>query len=254
VRAESAATQSVGLVWQRGTTHRFRASLDFADTTKTNEFIVLSAQNVVDLESIFPDRIVRTTAAPGSPPRVTTVLTGPANAAHRHSQNWSAAASYAWRDFAGGTLELRGRWVWFQKYDRQLLPGTPEVDELNAPDTFVDLLKHRVTMSAGWANPKFGFGFDAHYLGSRILPQTQWTAQGSDRIKSYWQLDGYVQGDLTRFLPGKPARFKLSAQLRVNNLSNFAFPKYTLDGSGAGVQPYGDWRGRTFSLSLNAEY
>ncbi len=144
--------------------------------------------------------------------------------------------------------------MWFQKYDRQLLPGSPEVDELDAPDAAFDLLRHRVTMSAGWSNPKFGFGFDAHYFGARILPREEWPAQGSDRIKSYWQLDGYVQSDLTRWLPGKPARFRLSAQLRVNNLSNYEFPKYALDVSGSGVQPYGDWRGRTFSFSLNTEF
>ncbi len=71
VRPESAATQSAGLVWQRGTTHRFRASLDFADTTKTNEFIVLKPQDAMNLEALFPDRVERSTPAPGSPPRVT---------------------------------------------------------------------------------------------------------------------------------------------------------------------------------------
>ncbi len=254
VRAESAATQSAGLVWQRGTTHRFRVSLDFADTTKTNEFIVLKPQDILNLEGIFPDRIERATAAPGSPPRVTTVLIGPANAAHRHSQNWSLSADYAWRDFAGGTLTLRGRWVWFQKYDLQRQPGLPEVDELGAPDATLDILRHRVTFNAGWSNPRFGFGFDAHYLGSRLLPATEWPAQGSDRIKSYWQLDGYVQADLTSWLPRRPGKFRLNAQLRVNNLSNYEFPKYVNDASGSGVQPYGDWRGRTFSFSLTAGY
>ncbi len=255
VRPEAAATQSVGLVWQRGSVHRLRASLDFADTTKTNEFISLKAQDVLNLEAIFPDRIERNDLThPGSPPRVSTVLIGPANAAHRHSQNWSAAADYAWRDFAGGTLELLGRWVWFQKYDRQLLPGGPVVNELTAPDAAFELLRHRVTMSAGWSNPNCGFGLDAHYLGSRILPEIERPAQGSDRIKSYWQLDAYVQSDLTRFLPRQPGKLRLGAQLRVNNLSNFEFPKYALDPSGSGLQPYGDWRGRTFSFSLNAEY
>ena len=53
----------------------------------------------------------------------------------------------------------------------------------------------------------------------------------------------------------RPHQVLLAArQLRVNNLSNFAFPKYANDASGSGVQPYGDWRGRTFSFSLNAEY
>ena len=33
IKAEAAATQTAGLIWQHGKTHRFRASLDFADTT-----------------------------------------------------------------------------------------------------------------------------------------------------------------------------------------------------------------------------
>jgi hypothetical protein len=31
-------------------------------------------------------------------------------------------------------------------------------------------------------------------------------------------------------------------------------PKYVNEGAGAGVQPYGDWRGRTYSLSLTATF
>jgi hypothetical protein len=258
VRPESAVTQSAGLMWQRGKTHRVRVSLDFADTTKVNEFITLEAQDVMNLESTYPDRVVRATTpppgTPAAPPRVTTVLVGPANAAQRHSQNWSLAAEYNWRDFAGGTLELRGRWVHFQRYDRQLLPGGPWVDELDAPQGPNAPLRDRVTFGAGWGNPVVGFGVDTHYLGSRQLPRIEQVAQGSDQIDAYWQIDAYAQTDLTRWIPYKSDRFGLTAQLRINNLSNFAFPKYVTNSSGAGVQPYGDWRGRTYSLSLTAEF
>ncbi len=113
IRAESAVTQTAGLMFTRGRTHRFRASLDFADTTKTDEIIGLKAQTVVNLESFFPDRVERDPAGTG---RITTLLTGFANVSQRHSQNWNLAAEYAWSGFLGGTLELRGRWVWFQRY------------------------------------------------------------------------------------------------------------------------------------------
>jgi hypothetical protein len=187
--------------------------------------------------------------------RVTTLLVGPANAARRHSQNWSFAAEYAWRELAGGTLELRTRWVHFQRYDRQLEPGGPVVDELGAPDGSAPaLLRDRLTLGASWTHPLVGFGVDTHYLSPRILPEVEWAGQGGDRIKEYWQVDAYAQTDLTHWVPGKHDRFRLSAQLRVNNLSNFAFPKYANDSSGAGVQPYGDWRGRTYSLSVTAEF
>lgn len=258
VRPESAVTQSAGLLWQRGKTHRLRVSLDFADTTKVNEFIALEPQQVMNLESWYPERVIRTTPPPSGtpiePPRVTTILVGPANAAQRHSQNWSLAGEYNWHDFAGGTLELRGRWVHFQRYDRQLLPGGPWVDELDAPLGTGAPLRDRVTFGAGWRNSLTGFGVDTHFLGSRQLPPPEQVAQGSAQIDSYCQIDAYARTDITRWLPSASDRFRLTAQVRVNNLSNFAFPKYVASTTGAGVQPYGDWRGRVLSVSLTAEF
>lgn len=255
IRPESAATQTAGLAWTHGRTHRLRASLDFADTTKTNEFIELDPQTVMNLEALFPDRVVRDRPADSGPPRVGTVLTGPVNVARRHSQNWSAALEYAWRECLGGTLELRGRWMWFQRYDRQVFPTSPVVDELGAPETSAaGLLRHRVVLGAGWTGPRHGLGLDAHYYGARILPVAERPGQGADRIEPYWQLDAYVSADLTRWLPWPDARHRLQGQLRVNNLSGFDFPKYANDASGSGVQPYGDWRGRTYSLSLTATF
>lgn len=252
VRPESAVTQTAGLVFARGRAHRVRASLDFADTSKTNEFIMLEPAGLMNLEALFPDRVIREPAGTG---RVTTLLTGAVNAARRHSQNWNAALEYAWQDFVGGVLELRGRWVWFQRYDRHLFANSPVVDQLGAPDgTAPGLLRHRLTFGAGWSCADWGLGVDGHYLGARRLPASEWPAQGARDIKAYWQFDVFARTDLTRWLPGEPSRFRLGAQLRINNLSGFDFPKYIPDGSGAGVQPYGDWRGRTYSISLTASF
>ena len=244
-------------MWQRGKTHRLRASLDFSDTSKTNEIIALNSQDVLNLEALFPDRIVRATTPPAGlpagPPRVTTVLTGTINAAKRHSQNWNASFDYVWNNCLGGALELRARWVWFQRYDRQLFPNSPVVDELGAPDgAAAGLLRHRLSFGTAWSKKDYGFGVDGHYLSSRVLPAVEWIGQGSDHIKPYWQFDAYAQTDLTRWLPHRDDQFRLNAQLRINNLSGFDFPKYANDSTG--VQPYGDWRGRTYSFSFTASF
>ena len=63
-----------------------------------------------------------------------------------------------------------------------------------------------------------------------------------------------MQRDLTRWLPWKSSRFGLRGQLRVNNILAAEFPRYANDPAGAGVQPYGDWRGRVYSLSLTATF
>ncbi len=259
LRTEASATTTAGLLLQRGKTHRFRAALDFVDTRKANELIALDEpQQVLYLESLFPGRVTRAAPAAGDPfpvGRVLTVLTGAVNAASRHSQNWNVALDYAWTGLLGGTFEAYVRGVWFQRYVRQALPNSPLVDELRQPDGFApEVMKYRANFGAGWSNRDYGFGVDGHYFHSRVLPDLERADQGDKQIRPYWQFDAYVQSDLDRFLPRRLARCDLRAQLRVNNVSGFGYPKYVNDSSGAGVQPYGDWRGRTFSLSLTATF
>jgi outer membrane receptor protein involved in Fe transport len=257
LNAEAAVTQTAGIVLQRGTIHRIRVSLDFADTRKTNELGWLDVQKLVNLESSFPERVTRAPPAPGdlhSVGRITSALTGAVNLASRHSQNWSASLDYTWTKFPGGSLELYSRFAYFQRYQVKLFPASPMVDELGSPDGVTGVLRYRANFGAGWSNRQFGLGLDGHYFHSRVLPAPEWSGQGSDRIKPYWQFDAYVQSDLTRWLPWKTSRFGLRGQLRVNNISGFDFPKYVYDSTGAGVQPYGDWRGRTYSLSLTATF
>jgi outer membrane receptor protein involved in Fe transport len=256
--SEAAVTQTAGLIFQRGKEHRFRAALDFFDTRKVNEQVYLDAQTLLDLEPLFPGRVTRAPRAPGDTSaagRVTSVVTGTVNLAWRRSQNWNISLDYAWTKCLGGTLGFYGRLVWFDRYDRQVLPDSPHVDELRQPDgSAPGLLRYRANFGADWSGRRYRFGVDGHYFHSNILPSAEWASQGSDRIKPCTLFDAYVQSDLTRWLPWKNPRFGLSGQVRVNNALATAFPKYANDPSGAGVQAYGDWRGRTYSLSLTATY
>lgn len=255
---EDAVTQTAGIVFQRGDDHRFRASLDFVDTRKSNEIVALDARSLLNVEAVFPDRVERDAPAPGDPfavGRIRRLITGSVNASWRHSQNWNATAEYAWTGCFDGTLELHARALYYQKYSRQLFANSPVVDQLEGPDgTEPALMRYRATFGANWSNRRIGFGLDGHYYHARVLPVTERPDQGSDRIKPYWQFDAYLQADLSRWLPWADAKRGLRAQLRVNNLSDFDYPKYASHGSGTGVQPYGDWRGRTYSLSVTATF
>ena len=255
---EDSITQTAGLIFQRGKVHRFRAALDFADTRKNNEVIVLAAQDVANLETIFPARVHRAAAQPGDPGGaglITSVLTGAINTDWRHSQNWSTTTAYSWTECFGGTLDLSARLLWYQSYTRRVLAASAVVDELGAPDTLASsILKYRANLSAAWTGRRAGFGVDGHYFHSRILPAGEWSSQGSDRIRPYWQVDTYIQFDVASWLPFDTHRYGLRAQLRVNNVLDSPFPKYVNEGSGSGVQPYGDWRGRVYSLSLTATF
>ena len=80
------------------------------------------------------------------------------------------------------------------------------------------------------------------------------TMAARDRLRPLWTFDPFVQADLGRWIPWPDTRYGLRAQFRVNNVLSAPFPKYVWDSSGAGVQPYGDWRGRSYSLSLTATF
>jgi iron complex outermembrane recepter protein len=42
--------------------------------------------------------------------------------------------------------------------------------------------------------------------------------------------------------------------VRINNVLNAGPPKFADDSSGSGVQSYGDWRGRVYSLSMTLTF
>lgn len=252
---EEAVTQTVGAVLQRGHIHRFRVALDFVDTTKANEILGLDPQAVLNLESAFPERVQRAPDVGGIPGLVASVLTGPVNASERRSQNWTGSADYAWSQCFGGTFTLRGRLLWFQRYTTRLFAGDPRVNQLDRPDgSTPGLLRYRANFGATWSNRDWGFGLDGQYFHSRRLPVAEWPAQGGRDIKPYWQHDIHAHINLARWLPELLNRQELRAQVRINNLFDAAFPRYANDSSGAGVQPYGDWRRRTYSLSVSAAF
>jgi outer membrane receptor protein involved in Fe transport len=255
---EAAVTQTAGLIYQHGTTHRFRISVDYVDTVTSGENAYLNAQQVVDLEGLFPQRVIRAAPAPGDPygvGMITSILTGNFNLAWRHSRNFNTSVDYEWTECLGGALEAYCRWVYFLGYDVEELPTTPPVDELNAPDGFITgVLRQRANFGVGWSNRAYGFGIDGHYFSPRILPEVEWANQGSDQVDPFWQFDAYLQGDIGRWLPWKSSHYGVRGQVRVDNIFGAAPPKYAEDPSGSGVQSYGDWRGRVYSLSVTLTF
>ena len=253
---DAAVTQTFGILFDRGTRNRFRARIDFDDTVTSGQNTYLQAQQVVDLESLFPQRVIRGPAAPGDPVgEITNVLTGNFSLAWRHSENWNAWADYTRTDFLGGTLEAYCSMIYFTRYSLETLPTSAPVDELRHPDGSVaGVLRQRANFGAGWSRRGYGFGVDGQYIHSRVIPMKEWAEQGSDRVAPYTQFDAYVQGDLSRLLPWKSGHYGLRGQLRVDNLFRAGPPRYEEDPSNAGVENYSDWRGRVYSVSLTLTF
>jgi len=253
LRSENAVTQTLGVVYEVGEQHRFRASLDFFDTHKTNEIVGLGPTELLNLESSFPQLVVRA-PSPGQAGRIQELRTGAFNLAGRHSQNLMLTLDYAQPHFLGGTLDLRARSVYFHRFDREILPGDPVVDELRDPSGASGILQYRATFGGSWSTPQFGFGLDGQYFHSRRLPRREWSSQGARTIDPYWQADFYTQADLGHWLLPAESRYGLKGQLRINNVFKNNYPAYANGPSGSGVQPYGDWRGRTYSVSIKVDF
>jgi len=79
------------------------------------------------------------------------ITTGTVNLAWRRSENWNLTLDYAWTGYFGGTFEVYGRWIGYQRYERMVLPNTPVVDELRAhpaPESYLDYLRLKLRQAA----------------------------------------------------------------------------------------------------------
>jgi outer membrane receptor protein involved in Fe transport len=253
LRPEDALTQTAGLLFRHGSVHRLRAAVDFVETRKVNELIALDGQTILNLEHLFPERVIRAREPDGRAGEVISVITGTINSAWRRSHNWNASIDYAWTECVGGTLEAYGRLLYYTRYDHLLLRGAEVVDELNHPEVgSSSLLRYRAKFGGSWSNQNFGLGFDGHYFHSRILPEKEWSSDGRDRIRPFVQFDAFLQGNVGRWMKWLPRGMR--AQVRMNNVFATEYPRYANHSSGAGVQAYGDWRGRVYSLSLTTTF
>ncbi len=255
LRPEETLTQSAGLLFRHGKIHRFRASLDFIDTRKVNELTSLDVQTILNLERLFPERVVRSTVpnADGKVGEVLSVTTGTINSSWRRSHNWNLSLDYAWTECWGGMFEAYGRLLYYTRFDHLLLPNARVVDELSQPEGgSATLLRYRGKFGASWSRPGGSIGMDGSYFHSRVLPIVEREIQGSDKVAAFWQFDAFVQGEIGRWVRWLPDGMR--AQVRVNNVLGTEYPRYVNGGAGAGVQVYGDWRGRVYSLSLTTTF
>jgi hypothetical protein len=100
-----------------------------------NELIALDVQTILNLEQLFPDRVIRSreSGPDGRAGDVLTVITGTINSSWRRSHNWSTSFDYAWTECLGGTFEAYSRLLYFSHYEHVLLPGAKIVVEIKHP-------------------------------------------------------------------------------------------------------------------------
>ncbi len=254
---EESETDTAGLLFERGKVHTLRLALDWTRIAKVNEHYNAISQNLVDLETYFPQYVTRG-PVPANDPYGVGPITGVAqtwvNIAGTETTNWDGSLRYSWTQAWGGTLSAYVRATTTTSFKVQVLPTTPVVEGQDNPNsTILAPLKYRASFGSGWTRRSLGLGWEGRYFHTALLKPEFYALQQADRVKKYWEFDIYGQADLTRWLPWKDKLRQLRAQLRINNLLE-ADPPLDVSRASLLVRPYGDWRGRTYVASLTTSF
>ncbi len=128
---EESKTTSMGVIVEPNFLPGFRASLDYTRLKKTNNITSISEAQLLQYESIFPDRIQRGAPLPDDQPGwagpITYIDTSRINAASARLDNLDMQLKYGLDLDNGAHLEFWGNGTWTLKAERQLLPGLDHI-------------------------------------------------------------------------------------------------------------------------------
>ena len=129
---EDSETTSAGVIFEPTFLPGFRASLDYTRLKKTNNITSISEAQLLQYESLFPDRIQRGANLAGDPAGwagvITYIDTSRVNAASARLDNLDLQLKYGF-DLDNGThFEFWGNGTWTLKAEQQILPGLPETN------------------------------------------------------------------------------------------------------------------------------
>lgn len=133
IRSEESKSWSAGVIFTPTALDGFRASLDYTRIEKDHNITAMTPQQVIDNESVFPDRVTRGPKLPGDPADWAgpiTLLNGTlVNLSKAKVEAFDVQLDYSrpttLGDFSGFFLA-----TWQTSYETQLLPSTPTVENV----------------------------------------------------------------------------------------------------------------------------
>lgn len=263
---EESASLSMGVVVTPHFLPGFRLSVDYTRIKKTNEINTLSQQQILDLEDLFPDRIIRD---PLTAEDTTLGYTGGViktiNVSGVNVSNTSVEAVDVQADY---TIDVRGLGnlhfyvvgTYQPTFRRRIAPSSPDLEFAGADG---GVLEWRGNAGINWQSGPWSAGWNIQYYDSyRICSATANAAscatsrlnQGSAKIPSQAYNDVYVT---YRFGDGGSSNGSalsgLELGLGIQNIFDKRPPVVFTDALG-GYSQYGDPRLRRFSLSLKKHF
>lgn len=157
---EDSETTSVGVIFEPTFLEGFRASLDYTLLKKTNIITILSEAQLLQFESMFPDRVQRGAPLPTDPAGwagpITFMDTSRVNAASARQEALDLQVKYGLDLDNGARLEFWGNGTWRLTSETQLLPGLPIIPSDNNFRGFYGVDYEKGGWGLGWTVRHYG--------------------------------------------------------------------------------------------------
>ena len=262
LKPETSDNETFGVVVTPRWVPGLRLSVDYSRINRANTMGSLSAQQLIDDEAYFPDRITRAAPVAGdtySVGKITFVDTRYLNLLKTQTETYNLRADYSLRTKSYGNWMISGVGSVLEHYRLQPAFGallTEQIGNEKSGSYLVPKFKGNLSLtwdlgpwSAGWTTT-----FSGHYVQS-ILYQP---AQGGRYVPSQTYHDVFV-GYQFRSAPGSN-RFtralldNTSVEVGVKNVFNTKPPFDAVASSGLPYSVYGDLRLATYWLSLKKSF
>ncbi len=240
---QDAESTNIGAIWEPTwkPLHGLRLNAEYYRIEQFNAISTLTAQQVVDQESLYPGRVTRDSSG-----RITQVDISSVNLYHRKTEGWDLSADYNVQTPVGrfGLHAVQSIILHLKEQYSQTLP---EYDLVNFPSEG-GATKYKGNLTLNWDWRQLSVGWTIRYFGSYkqngaaggmfstrfanggVYSTTVINATGSDTIPSQTYHDLYVSYRFDRRTDGSKARLSdrlldgLSVQLNVRNIFDTVAP------------------------------
>jgi outer membrane receptor protein involved in Fe transport len=264
---ETSTSWNAGIVYQpqAGVLKGLRANLEYFLIRKQNNIGSLSAQQIIDAEAAYPQRIDRAAPATGDPfgvGTITTVRTAPFNLLRSLNEGFDLNLAYRHDTAQFGSFDFSALATYNVHASRKNSVTTPNLDFVSVTGVSGSVLRFQANASLAWDYRNWTVGWTTRYVPRlRIFgpPFTTSTVriqeQGGEWVPSQmysdafvtYRFDGHNQGTVGQRL--KRYTRGLELEVGVSNVFD-KIPPYDVGAGAYRYSTFGNIRLREYRLSL----
>jgi outer membrane receptor protein involved in Fe transport len=260
VTPEKSESWAAGIVFEPAAVKGLRFDLEWYKISKQNMISSLSAQDIVDNESVYPDRVIRNAAVAGDSYSVGTISqvnTSTLNLTRMETSGFDLSVNYRRETSNWGAFDFAVMGTLVDHYKTQSTLSAPLVELANYVNSSGPL-KFKTNGSLTWGFHSWTAGWATEFYGSYRVSgppvTTSLTAlqsQGSDHVASQMYHTAFVSyktpSGRGRILQG------LELQFMVKNVFNTE-PPFDASTSSTYYSYFGDPRLRSYVISVRKTF